>query len=240
MKNNNKTFSFSSFSEQMANTILGLKPQIPPCNFLDEWTENAQKCPISESDEVLLNQLLTKMTIFSRGWNEEELKLKFIAPLLHAINFDDFNAEVAAFSERPLSVTVNDTVFSGIVDFIVATGIFEPIQPFFFIHEYKKEKENQSDPAGQLLVSMFVAQFLNGTPRPSSIFDTEVRTFATVPTYGIYVVGRFWWFVRLIKNQYFISNAYNSAEKEDLYFIFKMLKAQKKMIFDLVAEFKTN
>jgi len=78
---------------------------------------------------------------------------------------------------------------------------------------------------------------LNGKPRPMSSFETKSRTFAEVPICGIYVIGRFWWFVRLIDNKYFISNAYNSSEKEDLEFILKMLKVQKQMIFKMSEDF---
>jgi hypothetical protein len=212
---------------------LGLKAQLPPSDFLDEWINHAQNISITDNENLLLSQLLEKITIFSRGWNEEELKLKFIAPLIHAVNFDNFHLSVAAFSERPLSMTINNTTISGIVDFVIASGAYEPVQPYFFIHEYKREKENTGDPTGQLLSSMFVAQSLNGKPRPMSLFETESRTFAEVPIYGVYVIGRFWWFVRLIGNKYFISNAYNSSEKEDLEFILKMLKAQKQMIFKM-------
>lgn len=233
MENTTKNYTFSSFSEQMLNTILGLKAKLPPSNFLNDWIKYSETISIEPNEKVVLNQLLEKITIFSRGWNEEELKLKFIAPLIHTVNFDDFNLNVAAFSERQISVKINNTTISGQVDFVIASGAYEPVQPYFFIHEYKREKDNAGDPAGQLISSMFVAQYLNGKPRPISLFETKNRTFAEIPIYGVYVIGRFWWFVRLIDNQYFISNAYNSSEKEDLEFIFKMLKAQKQMIFKM-------
>jgi hypothetical protein len=237
METIHRTLTFSSFSEQMVENILELKVQLPPSDFLDEWMSVAQNISILDSEALILNQLSAKVSIFSRGWNEEELKLKFIAPLIHAVNFDNFELSIAAFSERPLSITINNTTIGGIVDFVIASGAYEPLQPYFFIHEYKREKDNTGDPAGQLLASMFVAQSLNGQPRPTSLFEIESRNFEEVPIYGVYVIGRFWWFVRLIDKKYFISNAYDSVIKEDLEFIFKMLKAQKQMIFKMSEKF---
>ena len=57
--------------------------------------------------------------------------------------------------------------------------------------------------------------------------------FENVPLYGIYIIGRFWFFVRLKNKRFFVSEAYNAQEMEDLIFIFKMLKAQKQMIIHL-------
>lgn len=43
------------------------------------------------------------------------------------------------------------------------------------------------------------------------------------------------YFVRLKDKKYYISPAHDSTKKEDLQFIFKMLKAQKLMIQELVT-----
>ena len=83
---------------------------------------------------------------------------------------------------------------------------------------------------------MFVAQELNKTSRVFSLFETETKTFDHIPIYGMYVIGRFWFFARIKQQQYYISKAYDSLKVEDLNYIFKMLKAQRDMIFGLVRD----
>jgi hypothetical protein len=53
--------------------------------------------------------------------------------------------------------------------------------------------------------------------------------------YGAYVVGRDWYFLVLDKNEYAISRDY-SAVTDDIFDIFRILKALKQMITLLVSE----
>jgi hypothetical protein len=237
--NQHRTLTFASFSEEQAKLIFNLKSQPPPSNFLDEWIENAKTIAITEKEQERLDHLIHKLELYARSWNEEELKLKFIGQIIELVNFDNYELEITAFSERPLSVTVNSTTIKGVVDFWVASGQFEPHQPYFFIHEYKREQDNSGDAAGQLLAALYVAQTFNGMPRPMSLFDTEPKNYQKIPIYGIFVIGRIWSFVRLIDHEYFISKAYDSGDMDDLQFIFKMLKAQRNMIFELAANLET-
>ena len=234
---NSKIFSFSNFTEQKARRFFDLKQEIK-INLLKDWETQAEIIEITSSETERLQKLQTKLSIYVRGWNEDELKIKFIAPLIEEVNFDNPDLEVASFSERPLNLIINKTEIKGIVDLMVATGISAPEHPFFFIHEYKKEQESSGDAVGQLLATMFVAQELNKSPRVFSLFQTETKTFDHIPIYGMYVIGRFWFFARIKQRQYYISKAYDSLKKEDLNYIFKMLKAQKDMIFGLVKENK--
>ncbi len=119
---------------------------------------------------------------------------------------------------------------------MVATGIPAPVHPFFFIHQYKKEQESSGDALGQLLMTMFVAQELNKVPAPPSLFDTNSRTFEHIPLYGVYVIGRLWFFVRLDQKKYHVSQAFDTVKKDELMKVFKMLKAQKEMILELISK----
>ena len=55
-----------------------------------------------------------------------------------------------------------------------------------------------------------------------------------IPLYGAYVIGSLWYFVRLKGNQYYISPAYDATYSEELHNIFRMLKAQKSMVAELI------
>ncbi len=227
------TFQFSSFTESKVKQVFQLKEDLKS-NLLHDWFKHAGQINITERELEGMERLLAKLRLYVRGWNEDELKVKFIVPLIELVNFDDYDLEVTSFTERSLSVTIKNSEIKGVVDLMVATGVHAPEHPFFFIHEYKKEQESSGDAVGQLLATMFVAQELNKKPRPFSLFETKQRIFEHVPVYGVYVIGRFWFFVRLSGQTYHISNAFDSVKKEDLLEIYKLLKAQKEMILDVI------
>lgn len=231
------TISFSAFNEQMARRMFGLKQELKK-NLLEEWEQQAALTDITDEEQKTLDRLHSKLTLFVRSWNEEELKLKFIGHLIELVNFDDYELELVAFSERPLGLVFKKTKteVKGIVDLMVARGISHPEQPFFFIHEYKREKDNSGDPLGQLLSTMFVAKELNKQIKPLTLFQTEEeqQKFAHIPLYGVYVLGRMWFFTVLKNQSYYLSRSYDSTDKVDLQEIFKLLKAQKTMILELI------
>jgi hypothetical protein len=105
------------------------------------------------------------------------------------------------------------------VDFLVATGKSKPIQPFFFLHEYKRLRGRENDPLAQLLVEMLAAQELNEH---------------TSPLYGCHVIGRNWFFVVIEGRNYAESNQY-SVSDDGIYKVFSMLQEAKAIITKLTA-----
>lgn len=235
-----QTLSFSSFTEQKAIRLFDLEEK-RDSTLLDDWFKRASKLEVTEEEEKSLDKLLAKSKLFMRGWNEDELKWKFIGPLIELVNFDNFDLEIVAFSERPLSIKINGTEIKGIVDLVVASGIFAPEQPFFFIQVpitigNKKEQDHSGDAVGQLLSAMAVAQELNKQPKPTSLFNIKPKTYDTIALHGVYVIGRLWFFTKLEGHSYTISKAYDSLDKADLLNIFKILKAQKDMILEFIVK----
>ncbi len=158
---------------------------------------------LDELKELLLNEV--------KNWNEDELKLFFIAPVLNLIHF--YTANFKPFTQRTLSITHGNVSASGKVDFMLAKGKQTPKIPYFCLHEYnpyphRQENSRDNDPLGQLLIGMVAAQDKNGDKQP---------------IYGSYVSGRNWFFVMLEGQHYILSNAYNAAGNE-LYKIFSILK----------------
>lgn len=227
-------YKFSSFTEEMVRDAFGIKQELNIEGFLTDWLERAKKMDVNEEEHKQLKKLNRKLKIFVRGWNEQELRGKFIDPVIELVDFDLYELEVAAFAEREMKLTYNQNILQGKVEWMVARGVYAPKQPFFFIHEYKKEKDASNDPVGQLLVTLCVASVLNQQKTKATLFNPKPVSFENVPLYGIYIVGRYWFFLRLKDKQYYISKSYNSEEMEELFFIFKMLKAQKEMIVELV------
>ncbi|MEM7532852.1 MAG: hypothetical protein AAF639_11795 [Chloroflexota bacterium] len=174
---------------------------------LDNWLNHSSQS-LPERTEWL-NWLQTRLIDRVYDWNEFELKMKFIGPILDFVNFDQEHYQ--SFLERTLSAPYKDGL-SGEVDFVVATGTRVPHQPYFFLHEYEKDSDSSGDPLGQLMIAMVAAQMLNETEHP---------------LYGVYVVGRHWYFVVLTGKDYAVSLAYDATQEkfDDIIRILKNTKA---------------
>ncbi len=168
-------------------------------------------------EQSFLTKLQSDLLRSIDAWNEDELKFKFVAPLISLIGFNTDSFQ--AFTQRTLTASVDGITLSGRVDFLVATGKSKPIQPFFFLHEYKRVRGRESDPLAQVLTEMLVAQELN-----------EHK----FPIYGCHVIGRNWFFVVLEGRKYAESNQY-SASDDGLFTIFSMLQEAKAIITTLTG-----
>jgi len=182
---------------------------------LTDWLINiADNLP--EKESAWLDKLKEQLIDDVAYWNEEELRVKFIAPLLNRVNFDQ--PAYKSFYERELKTIYDSQELSGTVDFIVAQGRGRPQMPYFFIQEHKREVDSPNDPRGQLLVAMLVAQTINHQAHP---------------VYGAYIMGRAWYFVILKDKEYAVSLAYD-ATKDEIYQIYNILQQTKQIINKLV------
>jgi len=181
-------------------------------NLLTGWIELSKKHTISDFEEQSLKLLRKNLNLRSSAWNEFELSEWFIGPLLSLLEFD--TEDVTMFANREIAAVVKDCELSGKPDVIIASGFDEPISPYFCFHEYKQQTDPNGNPQTQLLGAMFAAQELNNNEKP---------------IYGIYVVGYDWKFVVLKGNQWCESKSYH-ADDEEIFVIFKMLKALKEII----------
>ena len=179
---------------------------------LKNWQVLANTVKITDFEKQTLINLQEPLIWGGRAWNECELENKFISPLIMNAKIDD--RTIGYFLERPLSAMVGDYQLSGIVDGIIATGIRSPHTPYFCLHEYKRSLENQRTPDAQVLAAMLVAREINNNQHP---------------IYGLFVIGLVWNFVVLKDNNYCISREY-MASNQDIFSLFKMLIALKKII----------
>jgi hypothetical protein len=205
--------SFEQWDTDQLELVFGLK-QVDDLPELSSWL--ASDFPHTDEEIKFISMLREYARRNVDAWNEDELKMKFIGPLLLLVNFDE--ERFRGFSGRKLKAKVQNVEIGGEVDFVVATGRKTPREPFFFLHEYKKERGRDRDPLGQVLASMLVAQELNSKPRP---------------LYGCYVLGRNWFFLVLQGKNYAVSNAYNSTD-EDVVKILSLIKAIKRTVSSLV------
>lgn len=211
--------SFKYWKTQEVEKVFGVK-RAKDKTPLIEW-ENAD-CSISEREREEIISLQTDLIEKVEYWNEATLKFFFLGPFIRLIRYE--TEKYSSFLEHTLKLKITeDIVISGNVDFLVATGYQIPEVPFFTLHEYKPEPNVTSDPMGQLLISMVAAQKAN---------EKEGINY---PLYGIYVTGRFWFFVVLNQNEYMKSLAYDST-KDDIFKIFCMLRKVKEYIDKEAAE----
>lgn len=103
--------------------------------------------------EILVEKIVT--------WNEEDLKMKFIAHVLAAADIDTNDIGYRTFFAAMLKAPVNGENVIAKADMVIALGIAEPRQPFFFLQEYKRERSGDTDPLAQVFAAMLMAQTLN-------------------------------------------------------------------------------
>ena len=175
---------------------------------LVEWLDVPKDTILSSEIDELRILLVDSV----EGWNEDELKMMFIAPFLSEFKFNKLPS-YRIFTQRQFSIQTAEVEANGRVEWFIATGKQTPKKPFFFLQEYKPEKNSGNDPLGQLLIAMVDAQILNE--------DTQK------PLFGCYMIGRFWFFIVLIEKSYSVSKSYDATQTDDLSEIVVILERVK-------------
>jgi hypothetical protein len=202
--------SFDTWNYEEVEDAFGILPIRTNPQF-EDWLL-AIDCEPDASEKKLLDYYRNLLFEEVQNWNEDELKLFFIGPVLGLIHFKTANFK--PFTQRTLTIETDTVSASGRVDFMLAKGKVLPKIPYFCLHEYKQENRRDNDPLGQLLIGMVAAQAKNKDD---------------LPIYGCYVSGRNWFFVLLGGKKYTISNAYNASD-DSIYKIFAILKKCKALV----------
>lgn len=227
------TYIFSNFVLQDVILAFNLKRDKKDSLF-QEWQKKSKEYDISDFEKSNLAAAHKKLLNSIDDWNEMELQLKFIGKIVELVDFDMEEHFVSSFAERKLEQKINGAIVKGTVDWMVARGQSKPMQPFFFIHEYKRSIGQIGDPAGQLLSTMYVAQLLNKQKSAPTLFNPKPVSYSDLTIYGCYIIGKFWHFVVLKEKDFYISKSYDATDLDKLYTIIGLLKAQKDMIIDCV------
>ncbi len=208
-----QTATFKGWILTQLDHAFGIKQVlVTDSKALQKWQLLSKDMEISDYEKQQLLDLQQPLIWGGKGWNEYELENKFISPVFMVTKFDD--RIIGYFVERKLEGQVGNYFLSGTVDGMIATGFRDPEKPLFCLHEYKRSVDNEGSPDAQALAAMLVVQADEG---------------GTKPIYGLYIVGLIWNFMVLEGKQYAISKSYN-AENEDIFELFKMLKALKQII----------
>ena len=183
---------------------------------LSNWLSMDSELSEFQKMSLLFHQKELKFNIWN--WNEQELSLHFIGPMISLSEFSTNAFNI--FAQRTLSGIIDDVELSGKPDGIIAKGRREPEIPYFCFQEYKKELDPDGHPLPQVLGAMLVGQTLN---------------LENQPMYGCYVIGKMWTFVVLENKKYSTSESYD-ATSDEIFTIFKILLNLKKKIEKLTEQ----
>ena len=181
------------------------------CALLDEWLD--YQTELAEADQKLLERKRLLLQNEGEYWNEEELKMKFLALLFEVADMT-VPDKIKLFYERPLSAVIDGYEISVVCDAMLASpkGVGKPKKPYFFLQEFKKQKGKSQDAEGQMLAAMLVAQLENDNQKP---------------VYGCYLQGKHWTFSTLYNKNYCVSaslDATNMAHLQKIVFALQNLK----------------
>jgi hypothetical protein len=172
---------------------------------------------ITPFEDATLDAALDRYYRLSRGWNEEELKMQFISSIINMVDPNVVDT-CKTFFERPLEGIINNYKLHVITDCMIASydegG--NPQNPYFFLQEFKqKQLWGKTDPQGQMLAAMLLAQEKNADGKH---------------LYGCFVKENNWRFTTLLGLDYCVSRQYDSTQKPDLLQIVFILRKLKELI----------
>ena len=187
------------------------------CAKLRAW--QAAEGTIQPAYATVLAYARKKLRENYRTWNEEELKMHFISPILSVANTNIPNV-CKTFFERPLHGIINNYEMDVITDCMVALPKLsgDPDKPYFFLQEFKQSQRfGRTDPEGQMLAAMLLAQQSNADDKY---------------LYGCFVIEKNWHFTTLKGLDYCVSPQFDATKKEDLIKIVYMLCQLKELILN--------
>jgi hypothetical protein len=187
--------------------------------LMQEWT-NATTT-LNELESLIFQKIYLRAKREILGWQEEDLKMKFIAPVLELANLVE-GGQVQSYFEKTVAATIDGHFLKVKTDFMIAKGILDkPQQPYFHFQEYKPHKRPVGDSMAQLLEALLIAQEINQHK---------------FPLYGCEVMGKYWSFVILENKTYCTSGSYDCTKQEDLLKIIAILREFKRL---LITKFLT-
>ncbi len=209
-KENKKSYGFSSINDEVLFSLFDVE-RIEDKNIFNNWFDQAKNINLEPKIINELESLILREENFIFDYQEEDLKIYFIAPILNLVDFRLTEQKIRGFFEQKLTYSNSKAVLNGTVDFVVAKGRKTAIKPYFFIQEFK-QKAGGSDPEPQLVAELISA--------------VELNNWHSIK--GAFIIGNDWKFVileklELDKYKYFVSRHFDSIKIEDLKNIYKNL-----------------
>ena len=205
-----RQFSEAELIELFGLTRLVGNQRLP---LLQEWLDTSTT--LTEAEQLLFDDIYENAVQNIGGWQEEDLKMKFISFVLRLGYLKD-NPRFRTYFEKTISATVDTIFLKTKTDFMVAKGILDmPQVPYFHFQEYKPQLNPTGEPMAQVLEAFLIAQAQNNNQHP---------------LYGCEVIGKMWNFVVMEHKTYCISKSYDCTERDDLLQIIAILRKFKEIL----------
>ena len=176
--------------------------------LMQEWLD-VPKLELTPFEQYNFDKAFLKAERNISGWNEEDLKMKFIGPILELGQITDDNIAISYF-DKIISATIDGIRLIVKSDCMLAKGILDVYEtPFFHFQEYKPYKNPSGDSMAQLLEAFMIAQEKNQNGKPM---------------YGVDIMGKNWQFVTMEGREYCIAKSLDATDRDDLLKIIAILR----------------
>lgn len=180
--------------------------------LMQEWLD-VPVLELNSHEQYSFDKNILKAKKRITGWNEEDLKMNFIGPILELGKITDDDDVVVGYFDKIISATVDNIKLTVKSDFMLAKGVLDFFQtPYFHFQEYKPYKNPSGDSMAQLLEAFLIAQEKNKNG---------------LPLYGIDIMSANWRFVIMEGKDYCISDSFDSTNRADLLTIIAVLRKFK-------------
>ncbi|MBL0709168.1 MAG: hypothetical protein JJW00_08980 [Sulfurimonas sp.] len=225
-ENSIPSYSYSDIKLKDLEKLLTIERDIIDKESLNRWLDNDSI--LNDTTISFLKHLIERNIELINNYDEEDLKINFIAPLITEVDYFMLKDDIRSFYHEPLRYETEKFIFKGRADMMVSKGLFTAKKPYFFLQEFKKGFVS-TNPEPQLLAELISAVELNDE----------------ISMKGCYVIGSRWNFVILEKisvghYKYFVSRDFNCVNLEDLKEIYKNLMFIKNEIIKSVKKEKNN
>lgn len=191
--------------------------RIKRCESLNQWL--IANYELDDFEHKTLDRAIERYFDLAASWNEEELKMHFISPIISIAN-PNIADVCKIYFERPLSGILQGFQLNLITDCMIAQPKLagDPDKPYFFLQEFKQSQRfGRTDPEGQMLAAMLLAQEIN----------QDGKTL-----YGCFVIERQWFFSTLNGLDYCVSRQFDATRKNELHQIVSILRNLKELILN--------
>ena len=169
-------------------------------------------------EQYVFDKALMKAKKYISGWQEEDLKMKFIGKILELGLLED-NDYVMSYFDKIISGMVENTKLTVKSDYMLAKGTLDYFQtPYFHFQEYKPYKNPSGDSMAQLLEAFLIAQVENEKEGSEN------------PLYGCEIIGATWRFITMEEKSYCVSKSFDCSDDEDLLKIIAILRKFKMIL----------
>ena len=116
------TYQYSRIREVDLKELFNIEKKLTNNKF-ENWFNNDIKLSLVTVD--FLQALIEQNRGLIDDYNEEDLKIYLISPLLNHINFILKDQEIRGFYELPMHYRTDQFILNGTVDFVISNGLIQ-------------------------------------------------------------------------------------------------------------------